>query len=64
LFLLALVVLVPWRLADQRYYVSNTQKCAQASRWRPMVAVADGVARLLAGLSRASLGPVAAATAW
>ncbi|MCE5200722.1 MAG: NAD-dependent epimerase/dehydratase family protein [Armatimonadota bacterium] len=35
-----------WRLADQRYYVSDTRKFNQATGWTPLVGVYDGVARL------------------
>jgi CDP-paratose 2-epimerase len=38
--------LEPWRTADQRYYVSDTRKFAEATGWRPRVAVREGVARL------------------
>lgn len=36
----------PWRLADQRYYVSNTAKFRSVTGWRPKVDVREGVRRL------------------
>ena len=36
----------PWRIGDQRWYVSDTRRFAQASGWAPKVAVAEGVGRL------------------
>lgn len=36
----------PWRLADQRYYVSNIGAFTAATGWRPRVAVDEGVRRL------------------
>ena len=41
----------PWRLADQRYYVSDTRKFAAATGWTPRVSVRDGVAGLVEWLS-------------
>jgi CDP-paratose 2-epimerase len=35
-----------WRPADQQYYVSDTQKFAEATGWSPRVTVRDGVERL------------------
>ena len=35
-----------WRPGDQRYYVSNTSKFAQATGWAPKVSFRDGVTRL------------------
>jgi CDP-paratose 2-epimerase len=40
-----------WRPADQRYYVSNTQRFHQATGWSPRVDVPTGVRRLHAWLS-------------
>ena len=37
----------PWRTADQRYYVSDTRKFSQATRWQPSIGVREGVAMLL-----------------
>ncbi len=36
----------PWRLADQRYYVSNTAKFRCVTGWQPRVNVREGVRRL------------------
>jgi CDP-paratose 2-epimerase len=36
----------PWRVGDQRWYVSDTRAFEQASGWRPAVSAADGVRRL------------------
>jgi CDP-paratose 2-epimerase len=36
-----------WRLADQRYYVSDTRALAEAIGWTPAVGVDEGVRRLL-----------------
>lgn len=36
----------PWRIGDQRWYVSDTRRFAEASGWAPKVTVAEGVARL------------------
>ena len=35
-----------WRLADQRYYVSDPRALDEATGWRPMVSVAEGIKRL------------------
>ena len=35
-----------WRVGDQRWYVSDTRRFAEATGWRPAVAVGEGVARL------------------
>ncbi len=40
-----------WRTGDQRYYVSDTRKFAQATGWTPRHSVADGVRRLYEWLS-------------
>jgi CDP-paratose 2-epimerase len=40
----------PWRVADQRYYVSDTTKFETATGWRPRTSVAEGVERLAAWL--------------
>jgi len=37
----------PWRAADQRYYVSDTTKFANAVGWRPRISVRQGVSTLL-----------------
>jgi CDP-paratose 2-epimerase len=36
----------PWRVADQRYYVSDTTKFHNVTGWSPRVGVREGVARL------------------
>jgi CDP-paratose 2-epimerase len=36
----------PWRMGDQRYYVSDTSRFAAATGWSPRVSVADGIANL------------------
>jgi CDP-paratose 2-epimerase len=35
-----------WRTGDQRYYVSDTQKFAAATGWKPLVNVRQGVSKL------------------
>ena len=40
----------PWRIGDQRWYVSDTRAFRRASGWRPRVGVADGVERLYSWL--------------
>lgn len=35
-----------WRAADQRYYVSNTQRFREATGWEPRVGIPTGVRRL------------------
>jgi len=35
-----------WRLADQRYYVSDPRALGEATGWRPMVGVGEGLRRL------------------
>jgi CDP-paratose 2-epimerase len=42
--------LEPWRTADQRYYVSDTRRFQSVTGWRPKVAVAEGVERLMSWL--------------
>jgi CDP-paratose 2-epimerase len=36
----------PWRIGDQRLYVSDIRRFAAATGWEPRVGVADGVGRL------------------
>jgi CDP-paratose 2-epimerase len=43
----------PWRPADQRYYVSDYRKFAQATGWAPRMGVRTGVERLVAWLTDA-----------
>lgn len=48
----------PWRMGDQRYYVSDTRKFTALTGWRPTVGVAEGVGRLQCWLQeRAGLRP-------
>jgi len=53
-----------WREADQRYYVSDTRKFAEATGWTPATSVEDGVRALHAWLQEtrnpAAISPVAA----
>ncbi len=42
----------PWRAADQRYYVSNVSKVRAMTGWTPRTSVREGVARLIAWLTR------------
>jgi CDP-paratose 2-epimerase len=51
-----------WRPADQRYYVSDTRKFAQATGWRPRTSVREGVSRLYEWLLEASASHPLAAT--
>ena len=53
----------PWRPADQRYYVSDTSKFEQATGWRQMTSVPDGVQRLMDWLLEAGVAAPAAVTA-
>jgi CDP-paratose 2-epimerase len=41
-----------WRLGDQRYYVSDTNRFSTATGWRPRTGVQDGVAALCEWLGR------------
>jgi CDP-paratose 2-epimerase len=50
-----------WRLADQRFYVSDTRRFSQLTDWRPRVGVKEGVERLAQWLRDAS--PAVAAEA-
>jgi CDP-paratose 2-epimerase len=50
-----------WRLADQRWYVSDTRKLRAAVGWAPQVSVGDGIRRLHAWLRAAFPAPVARA---
>jgi CDP-paratose 2-epimerase len=55
----------PWRVGDQRYYVSDTRRLQELTGWRPQVSVHQGVGRLLQWLRQlsapAASRPVAAA---
>lgn len=44
----------PWRLADQRYYVSNTDKFRNMTGWQPRVDVREGLRRLYEWLASQS----------
>ena len=44
-----------WRVGDQRYYVSDTRRFAEATGWAPRVAPAEGVALLHDWLSSSQL---------
>ena len=41
-----------WRLADQRYYVSDPRAFGEATGWRPTVGVGEGIQRLDEWLAR------------
>ncbi|HVE45916.1 MAG TPA: NAD-dependent epimerase/dehydratase family protein [Acidimicrobiales bacterium] len=41
----------PWRVGDQRWYVSDTRRFSAATGWKPRVGVAEGVHRLHTWLS-------------
>ncbi|MDQ2694613.1 MAG: NAD-dependent epimerase/dehydratase family protein [Pseudomonadota bacterium] len=60
------VEFAPWRLGDQRYYVSDCRAFAAATGWSATVPVAEGVARLYHWLraSHPSLINPEAATPW
>jgi CDP-paratose 2-epimerase len=52
-----------WRVADQRYYVSDVRAFSELTGWRPRVSVPDGLARLhewLTATSRSRSTAVAA----
>jgi CDP-paratose 2-epimerase len=36
----------PWRVGDQKYYVSDTSAFTAATGWQPRIAAVDGIARL------------------
>ncbi|HVC79512.1 MAG TPA: SDR family NAD(P)-dependent oxidoreductase [Chloroflexota bacterium] len=46
------VEFAPWRLGDQRYFVSDTRKFAAATGWVPRVGVREGLIKLLGWLRR------------
>jgi CDP-paratose 2-epimerase len=48
-----------WREADQRYYVSDTRKFAEATGWAPKVSVAEGVRALHRWLTETRIATVA-----
>jgi len=43
-----------WRLADQRFYVSDTRKFSELTKWQPQVGVRQGVERLAQWLRESS----------
>jgi CDP-paratose 2-epimerase len=49
-----------WRLGDQRFYVTDTNKFREATGWRPAVHVREGIARLTAWLRSAGPAPALA----
>jgi CDP-paratose 2-epimerase len=48
----------PWRVADQRWYVSDTRRFRQCTGWNPRVTAHDGIARLRTWLQANVLGSV------
>jgi CDP-paratose 2-epimerase len=54
------VAFADWRVADQRWYVSDTRKLRAATGWAPRVPAAEGVQRLHAWLRAAFTAPVGA----
>jgi CDP-paratose 2-epimerase len=48
----------PWRCADQRYYVSDTQKFKSATGWSPKVNARQGVERLYRWLQEQNGTPI------
>jgi CDP-paratose 2-epimerase len=53
----------PWRPADQRYYVSSTEKFERLTGWRPRIGVRQGIERLLSWLVDTRTPQLAAAVA-
>jgi CDP-paratose 2-epimerase len=51
-----------WRVADQRYYVSDTSAFSEVTGWRPRTGVQSGIASLYEWLGDAA-GPRRAALA-
>lgn len=47
----------PWRLADQRYYVSDIRKFCRATGWCPSVGVREGIERLYRWLETEAKAP-------
>jgi CDP-paratose 2-epimerase len=46
------VEFAPWRVGDQRFFVSDTRKFAAATGWSPRVGVGEGLTELLGWLRR------------
>src|SRR5690606_38745371 len=45
----------PWRMGDQRYYVSDTSRFEAATGWHPRVSVGEGIANLCEWLRTSAL---------
>lgn len=52
----------PWRVGDQRWYVSDTRAFSAATGWAPLVDVDEGVPRLVEWLQRRAPNTSASAT--
>jgi CDP-paratose 2-epimerase len=48
------IAFLPGRVGDQRYYVSDTRRFAQATGWRPRTSMREGISRLFAWLKTRS----------
>ena len=46
----------PWRIGDQRWYVSDTRRFSAATGWKPAIGVAEGIGRLHGWLRRHGAG--------
>jgi CDP-paratose 2-epimerase len=57
------VEFAPWRLADQRYFVSDTSRFRNATGWSPHVGVHHGVMRLYQWLRETTSGAAQSAAA-
>jgi CDP-paratose 2-epimerase len=51
-----------WRDADQRYYVSDTRRFAEATGWTPSVGIRQGVDALYQWLQANAKAPAALAS--
>src|SRR5690606_950803 len=49
----------PWRVGDQRYYVSDTRRFRAATGWRPRTNIESGLQRLIAYVAGACRPPSA-----
>ncbi|MEO6569000.1 MAG: NAD-dependent epimerase/dehydratase family protein, partial [Opitutaceae bacterium] len=49
----------PWRVTDQRYFVSDTRRFRTATGWTPQIGTRDGVRRLHGGYWKTPLSPIA-----
>ena len=56
------IIFDEWRLADQKFYVSDTRKFRAATNWRPKISVAEGVDRLYRWLRKSRELPVQPST--